>query len=439
MTLMIVTNGTTGLRNGTTEVPGDQSGINLNGIGSSGVFHFRSSGLSESNAVSFSAIAPIGCQVSKDGSIWSSFVDYSVDEVNDTNIPCYIKRVSNPILGQNWTGVVCSPRVAAITTSSQNPQLSGSLIASTGTSGTVALSGLSATDLGEIDKFQYQKRITGAGSWDSAVDINVTDGSSVTMPVTNITSLTNEQSYDFQVRAVDAVGNPSAWSSTTTAMPYDTHQFTFSSLDLAAFGTVTGGGGSVSVSTDELVIDTIDAVSRYAVAYLKQPIPSATRTYTHKVKLSQLAAGVAEAKVLSVRDVNGVPYCGTNTIVNADHLIDVGLGYNGTNPYYKIVYYPTAGTPVYRWDGTAGSWITTGGNIVNTNLPLDTFVFIKLEVTSAQWRVTILDSTSTQRVQTPWVDWSSTRVANVAKLVTWGDPYDAYHAAIIKSNYFEVS
>lgn len=114
MTLSIYRNGTVGATNGTLEIPGDGVGISIGQIGSTATLYLRCSA-GRRNAEAFQAPAPTDCHVSKDGVNYASSVTYNIGDVQDTNVPLFLKRVAETT-GGALPPVPLIPRVGMIQT-----------------------------------------------------------------------------------------------------------------------------------------------------------------------------------------------------------------------------------------------------------------------------------------------------------------------------------
>lgn len=77
--ISIYRNGTTGLANGTLEIPGDGTGVAIGQPGSVGVIHLRApSGQSTTETVTVDA--PPDCTVSRDGTTFTASVPWTAGE-----------------------------------------------------------------------------------------------------------------------------------------------------------------------------------------------------------------------------------------------------------------------------------------------------------------------------------------------------------------------
>lgn len=112
----IYLNGTTGGTDGTLEVPDDQVGVVLSEVGTSSVFHLRCTGATESTTQDVVVNAPTDCDVSSDGTTYSKSVTYLASSIGGVNVPCYIKRTGTTISVDTWEGLLTTPRLSAVTT-----------------------------------------------------------------------------------------------------------------------------------------------------------------------------------------------------------------------------------------------------------------------------------------------------------------------------------
>lgn len=113
MALGIYLGGTTGAADGTLEVPGDGVGLTLGAIGSVGTFHIRAAS-GKQNAEQVTVNAPVDCEVSTDGSTYGPTAVYAAGAIQDVNVACHLRRNANTLVGSIWTGVVVTPRIAAV-------------------------------------------------------------------------------------------------------------------------------------------------------------------------------------------------------------------------------------------------------------------------------------------------------------------------------------
>ena len=247
MALGIYLGGTTGLADGTLEVPSDGSGLTLGAIGSVGTLHIRASS-GKQNAEQVTVNAPTNCEVSTDGVTYGATAVYAIGVIQDVNVAIYVKRTA----GTNalTTGGTTTPRLSLITEEAipvpdtTAPVLGGTLTATPGDT-QVTLSGPTAYDAVGIAKWQYR---IGTGAW-----VDIANSANTTMPSTVVGSLTNGVEYSFTVRALDAIPNASAASAAATATPADTTAPT-----IAGSLTATAGSGQV-------VLDWADGVDNHAV------------------------------------------------------------------------------------------------------------------------------------------------------------------------------
>ena len=135
----------------------------------------------------------------------------------------------------------------------QAPTQPTSLTAAVG-SGQIGLAWTASTDNVGVDHYAIEHRKTGDTLW---IDwpTNATTNSAT------ITGLVNGQSYDFQVKAYDAAGNKSAWSSVATGTPGDV------TPPAAPTGlTVDAGGGQLTLhgftATDDVGVVSYDLLWR---------------------------------------------------------------------------------------------------------------------------------------------------------------------------------
>lgn len=213
MAISIYLGGTTGAQDGTLEVTGDGTGINLYEVGSVATFHFRAPS-GKQNSESVLVTAPVDCEVSRDGNTFTPTATYTAGGIQDSNTACYVKRIAiTQVDARLETGLSTTPHCAQVAIENiilpdtTAPTLTGPLSATAGAA-QVALDWADATD---------NVAVTG---YDVEYGTSTSYGTAVTSATSSntITGLTNGTMYYFRVRAYDAAGNKSSWI-TTSAMP----------------------------------------------------------------------------------------------------------------------------------------------------------------------------------------------------------------------------
>lgn len=292
-----------------------------------------------------------------------------------------------------------------------DPSLSGPLVATAG-NGQVSLEWPDGSDNVAVTGYRVRYKLSSEQTW-TVLSPDPVVSSAV------VTGLTNNQAYDFNVWALDGAGNTSGVLSATATPVNAVFVDDFSALDAERWGLVTSGSGTAGVADGELVLtspSTVDA----AAGYLLSPVPSGTRTYRLRARVTAQAATNSTVLFLGVQD--GVPVVGAAvTGVFAKNLCMVRVADNGTAPYASITYYDTSGV-LQRWNGSG--WQTASVSLASSAYTLGNYIFAELDVTETQWRISTYDAAFNLLHRTAWVDWASTRLPSGSKYIAFGDLAD---------------